>query len=212
MLKVNEIFYSLQGESTQAGRPCVFVRLAGCNLRCAYCDTGYAYENGIEMSVGQVLRAVAKYDCPLVLITGGEPLIQEDVFELIDQLLEHEYSIMLETNGSREIQPVPEGVMTILDLKCPASGESDKNIYANIDYLGPVDNCKFVISDRRDYEWASDVIFDYGIDEMCEVLMSPVPGRLEPRELAEWILKDHMPVRLQLQLHKLLWGVEVKGK
>ena len=212
MLKVNEIFYSLQGESSQSGRPCTFIRLAGCNLRCSYCDTGYAYENGIEMSVDQVVRTVAKYDCPLVLVTGGEPLIQDEVVDLMDRLLELEYLVMLETNGSRDIKSVPEGVMVVLDMKCPGSGEMDNNLYSNIDYLGPMDNCKFVLTDRRDYEWASDVIFDYNINELCEVLMSPVFGSLNPRTLAEWILKDHMPVRLQLQMHKVLWGGEVEGK
>ena len=212
MLKVNEIFYSLQGESSQAGRPCVFVRLAGCNLRCKYCDTQNAYENGIEMSVDQVVRAVAKYSCPLVLVTGGEPLVQPDSLELMDKLLELEYYVMLETNGSQNIQPVPEGVLVVLDMKCPGSGEVDKNLYSNIDYLGPMDNCKFVIGDRKDYEWASDVIFDYGINELSEVLLSPAYEILDPIQLAEWILKDKMPVRLQLQLHKLVWGPKVQGK
>lgn len=212
MLKVNEIFYSIQGESSLAGRPCTFIRLAGCNLRCKYCDTDYAYGNGILMSKDQVLRTVAKYDCPLVLITGGEPLMQEESFPLMDALLEHEYQVMLETNGSLAVQNVPEGVLLVMDIKCPGSGEMDKNLYTNIDYLGPADNCKFVITDRRDYEWASDVLFDYGINELCEVLMSPCHGTIEPRELAEWILKDHMPVRLQLQLHKMVWGPDVEGR
>jgi 7-carboxy-7-deazaguanine synthase len=212
LLKVNEIFYSIQGESSLAGRPCTFIRLAGCNLRCKYCDTDYAYGNGILMSKDQVLRTVAKYDCPLVLITGGEPLMQEESFPLMDALLEHEYQVMLETNGSLAVQNVPEGVLLVMDIKCPGSGEMDKNLYTNIDYLGPADNCKFVITDRRDYEWASDVLFDYGINELCEVLMSPCHGMIEPRELAEWILKDHMPVRLQLQLHKMVWGPDVEGR
>ena len=212
MLKVNEIFYSIQGESSLAGRPCLFIRLAGCNLRCKYCDTDYAYGNGIMMSVDQVLRAAAKYDCPLVLITGGEPLMQEDSFHLMDKLIEHEYQVMLETNGTLAVQNVPEGVLLVMDIKCPGSGETEKNLYTNIDYLGPADNCKFVLTDRNDYEWASDVIFDYGINELCEVLMSPCHDKLEPRELAEWILKDHMPVRLQLQLHKMVWGPDVQGR
>lgn len=212
MLKINEIFYSLQGESAYAGRPCVFVRLAGCNLRCVYCDTKHAYEGGIEMNVEQVLRTVSKYECPLVLVTGGEPLMQPESLELMDKLLEHEYIVMLETNGSQDIRNVPEGVMVVIDMKCPGSGEMDKNMYSNIDYLGPTDNCKFVIGDRTDYEWAADVIFDYGINELCEVLMSPAHGRIAPDMLADWILKDRMPVRLQLQLHKVLWGAEVEGR
>ena len=212
MLKINEIFYSLQGESTMAGRPCIFIRLAGCNLRCAYCDTKNAYDKGIMMSVDQVLRAINKYDCPLALVTGGEPLMQEHAFSLIDKLMDLNYQVMLETNGSQDIQKVPEGVLTVLDFKCPGSGESDKNLYSNIDFLSPVDNVKFVITDRTDYEWASDVIFDYGIFEMCEVLMSPAHGILDIRQLGEWILHDHMPVRLQPQLHKLLWGAEVEGR
>lgn len=212
LLKVNEIFYSLQGESTMMGRPCVFVRLTGCNLRCAYCDTKNAYENGIMMSVDQVVRAITKYDCPMVMITGGEPLMQESSYALIDKLLDAGYQVMLETNGTQDIQRIPEGVMSVVDFKCPSSGESDKILYSNIDFLTPTDNAKFVIGDRADYEWASDLIFDYGLVELCEVLMSPVHGSIEPRTLAEWILKDHMPVRLQMQLHKLLWGAEVEGK
>ena len=212
MLKINEIFYSLQGESSLAGRPCTFIRMAGCNLRCRYCDTRYAYSNGILMNMDQVLRTVSKYDCPLVLITGGEPLMQDESFALMDKLLELEYQVMLETNGTQPVQNVPEGVVLVMDLKCPSSGEMDKNLYTNIDYLGPADNCKFVIGDRRDYEWASDVIFDYGINELCEVLMSAAHGIIEPREIAEWILKDHMPVRFQLQLHKIIWGADVEGR
>lgn len=212
LLKVNEIFYSLQGESTMMGRPCVFARLTGCNLRCVYCDTKNAYENGIMMSVDQVVRAVTKYDCPMVMITGGEPLMQESSYTLIDKLLDAGYQVMLETNGTQDIQRIPEGVMSVVDFKCPSSGESDKILYSNIDFLTPTDNAKFVIGDRADYEWASDLIFDYGLVELCEVLMSPVHGSIEPQTLAEWILKDHMPVRLQLQLHKLLWGAEVEGK
>jgi 7-carboxy-7-deazaguanine synthase len=212
LLKINEIFYSIQGESSLAGRPCTFIRLAGCNLRCSYCDTDYAYSNGILMNVDQVLRTVAKHDCPLVLITGGEPLMQEESLVLMDKLIELEYQVMLETNGSLPVQNVPEGVLLVMDIKCPGSGEMEKNLYTNIDYLGAADNCKFVISDRRDYEWASDVIFDYGINELCEVLMSPCHGKIEPRELAEWILKDHMPVRLQLQLHKMVWGNDTEGR
>jgi len=158
------------------------------------------------------LRAINKYDCPLALVTGGEPLMQEHAFSLIDKLMDLNYQVMLETNGSQDIQKVPEGVLTVLDFKCPGSGESDKNLYSNIDFLSPVDNVKFVITDRTDYEWASDVIFDYGIFEMCEVLMSPAHGILDIRQLGEWILHDHMPVRLQPQLHKLLWGAEVEGR
>jgi len=212
VLTINEIFYSLQGESTLAGKPCTFVRLAGCNMRCTYCDTRNAYDNGIEMSVEHVLRALTKYDCPLVLLTGGEPLMQENISDLIDRMLDLGYQVMLETNGSRDIQKVPEGVLTVMDIKCPSSGESENVMYSNIDYLAPTDNVKFVIGDRRDYEWASDVIFDYGIHELCEVLMSPVHGKIESVQLAEWILHDKMPVRLQLQLHKLLWGPEVQGR
>jgi 7-carboxy-7-deazaguanine synthase len=212
MLTVNEIFHSIQGESTQAGRPCVFVRLTACDLRCSWCDTPYAFVEGRKMSVDDVVAAVGYYGCPLVEITGGEPLLQEDVYELMNRLLEAGQTVMLETGGHRTIARVPAAVLKVVDVKCPGSGESAKNDWSNLDRLAPHDEVKFVISDRADYEFARDIMRRYGLPgRAAAVLLSPVHGVLEPQALSEWILTDRLPARLQIQVHKYIWGPTTRG-
>jgi 7-carboxy-7-deazaguanine synthase len=212
-LRVNEVFYSLQGESSFSGRPCVFVRLTGCNLRCVYCDTVYAYEFGEDKTIEEVLSRIASYPCPLVEITGGEPLIKAETQLLITRLLDAEYRVLLETNGSRDISRVDERCIRILDIKCPGSGEAASTDWKNLGRLRPGDEVKFVLTDRGDYDFAKAVLarhdFPHGLVE--EIHYSPVSDKLAPRSLAEWILNDHLPVRLHLQLHKIIWGPEARG-
>ena len=212
MLTVNEIFYSIQGESTRAGRPCVFVRLTGCDLRCSWCDTEYAFFEGQKRSLEDVIAEVERYQCPLVEITGGEPLIQDDVYPLMDALLARGRTVMLETGGHRPIGRVPKEVVKIVDVKCPASGEAGKNEWNNLEALAPHDEVKFVVQDRADYEFARDVITKFQLPGTCAaVLMSPVHGVLDPRVLSEWMLADRLPARLQLQVHKLIWAPDTRG-
>jgi 7-carboxy-7-deazaguanine synthase len=212
VLTVNEIFHSIQGESTRAGRPCVFVRLTACDLRCSWCDTPYAFHEGRKMTVKDVLAEVAERDCELVEITGGEPLLQEDVYLLMDRLLALGRTVMLETGGHRSIERVPREVLKIVDVKCPGSGECHRNDWANLDRLAVHDEVKFVLRDRTDYEFARDVMTRHGLaSRTAAVLMSPVHGVMHPRTLAEWILADRLPVRLQLQLHKYIWDPDVRG-
>ena len=212
MLTVNEIFYSIQGESTFAGRPCVFVRLTACDLRCTWCDTPYAFYEGGKMSIDDVMAEVDRHGCPLVEITGGEPLLQEDVYPLMDRLLASGRTVMLETGGHRPITRVPREVLKIVDVKCPASGESDKNDWANLDRLAAHDEVKFVIQDRADYEFARDVVARHDLTaRAAAVLFSPVHGILDAKILSEWILQDRLAVRLQLQLHKFIWHPSTRG-
>src|SRR5438552_8244903 len=212
MLTINEIFYSIQGESTRAGEPCVFVRLTACDLRCVWCDTPYAFHEGRKMSVDDVVAAVDRHGCPLVEITGGEPLLQDDVYPLMDRLLAGGRTVMLETGGHRPIDRVPAAVVKIVDVKCPGSGEVDKNDWRNIDRLSLHDEVKFVVKDRVDYEFARDAIARHDLPSRCAaVLLSPVHGELNPRVLSEWMLADHLPARLQLQLHKFIWEPATKG-
>ena len=212
MLTVNEIFYSIQGESTRAGQPCVFVRLTACDLRCSWCDTAYAFHEGRKRTLDEVLRDVDQYGCGLVEITGGEPLLQEDVYPLMQRLLDSGRTVLLETGGHRSISAVPGDVIKIVDVKCPASGEALKNHWENLDLLAAHDEVKFVIQDRADYEFALDVMRRYQLPTRCAaVLFSPVHGVLEPRTLSEWILEDGAPVRLQLQLHKYIWSPTTRG-
>ncbi len=211
-LTINEIFHSIQGESTRAGLPCVFVRLTACDLRCAWCDTPYAFHEGHKESVADVVAAVERYGCRLVEITGGEPLLQEDVYPLIDELFARGLTVMIETGGHRSIRRVPPAVIKILDLKCPASGESHRNDWTNIQHLSPHDEVKFVVQDRGDYEFAKEAIAAHGLASRCAaVLLSPVHGVLDPKTLAEWILADRLPVRMQVQLHKYIWHPNTRG-
>ena len=212
MLTINEIFHSIQGESTHAGLPCVFVRLTACDLRCSWCDTPYAFHEGRKVSLDDVVTQVEAYGCPLVEITGGEPLLQPDVYPLMDRLLEKGYSVMVETGGHISVDRVPSDVVRIMDVKCPGSGESHRNHWANLDRLAPHDEVKFVIKDRADYEYARDVLARHDLASRCRaVLFSPVHQVLESKELAAWILADRLPVRLQLQAHKYIWGAHVRG-
>jgi len=212
MLTINEIFYSVQGESTRAGELCVFVRLTACDLRCSWCDTPYAFHEGRKMSVDDVLAAIDRYACPLVEITGGEPLLQDDVYPLMERLLADGRRVMLETGGHRSIAKVPPAVLKVVDVKCPGSGEAAKNDWDNLGRLAPHDEVKFVIQDRADYDFAKDVIERYGLaDRVRAVLLSPVHGVLEPRTLSEWMLADRLPARLQLQLHKYIWSPTTRG-
>jgi len=212
VLTVNEIFHSIQGESTYAGQPCVFVRLTACDLRCRWCDTAYAFGEGRKMSVDDVIEAVEAYACPTVEITGGEPLLQADVYPLMQRLLDAGKTVLLETGGHRSIEAVPAGVIRVIDVKCPGSGESERTDWSNLRQLTPADQVKFVIADRADYEFAREVVEREGLAARCAaVLFSPVHGEFSPRQLAEWMLADRLPVRLQLQLHKFIWDPQTRG-
>jgi 7-carboxy-7-deazaguanine synthase len=212
-LTVNEVFYSIQGESSFAGRPCVFIRLTGCNLRCSYCDTRYAYEEGTEMELDSIMDQVSSCRCPLVEITGGEPLIQEDTPQLIRRLLERNFRVLLETNGSQNIQRVDDRCIKVVDMKCPSSGMEARNDLENLNRLGSGDELKFVIGNRMDFEYAKGVLEEFRkyFPTMTPVHFSPVFGELEPKLLAQWILEEHLEVRLQLPLHKILWDPNQRG-
>ena len=212
MLTVNEIFHSIQGESTHSGRPCVFVRLTACDLRCSWCDTPYAFTEGRKVSVDDVVSQVGTYGCELVEITGGEPLLQRDVYPLMRTLLERGHEVLIETGGHLSVAEVPEGVARIVDVKCPGSGEAHRNYWPNLEVLTAQDEVKFVIRDRADYEYARDVVARHGlIPRVAAVLFSPVHDVLPPADLAAWILQDRLAVRLQLQSHKYIWGAHVRG-
>jgi 7-carboxy-7-deazaguanine synthase len=212
MLTINEIFHSIQGESSRAGQLCVFVRLTACDLRCSWCDTPYAFHEGRKMSVDEVVAAVESYGSPLVEITGGEPLLQDDVYPLMDRLLAAGRTVMLETGGHRPTSRVPAAVLKIVDIKCPASGEAAKNDWSNLERLEPHDEVKFVVQDRVDYEFARAAIARHELSSRAgAVLISPVHGLLDPKTLAEWMLADRLPARLQLQLHKYIWSPTTRG-
>ncbi len=210
-VKITEIFYSLQGESTHAGLPTVFVRLTGCPLRCDYCDTAYAFSGGRGMSLAEILSQVAAYAPRRVTVTGGEPLAQPRSLDLLTRLCDAGYAVSLETGGAHDISAVDARVERVMDLKTPASGECERNLYSNVEHLRAGDQVKFVICDRDDYEWAKRQVKRHLLAARCEVLFSPAWQRQDAAALADWILADHLPVRLQLQLHKLLWG-DVPGR
>ncbi len=211
-LVVNEIFLSIQGESTHAGRPCAFVRLTGCNLRCNYCDTEYAFFEGRRMSVQEILQKLDEYGCDLIEITGGEPLLQEGVHQLIALLLSQNHTVMIETSGASDVSKLDSRVIKVMDLKCPGSGESSRNLWSNIDHLTAHDEVKFVLSDRDDYEWARDVLKKYDLSSRVNaVLMSCAFGRIEAARLAAWMLEDRLPARLQIQMHKHIWPPDMRG-
>lgn len=211
MLRVTEIFHSIQGESTFVGRPCVFVRLTGCPLRCTWCDTEYAFYGGREDSIDRILDAVRAYGCPLVEVTGGEPLAQPQTLELLKVLCEQDFTVLLETSGALDTSGVDPRVRIILDVKCPASGMTERMHWANVERLRSQDEAKFVVQDRTDYDWAKDVVARYRMLDRCTVLFSPVFGRLDPQRLAEWVLADRLPIRFQLQLHKHIWAPDMRG-
>ncbi len=210
-LKINEIFYSIQGESTYAGRPCVFVRLTYCNLRCTYCDTEYAFYRGLERSIDEILEEVSTYRCRLVEVTGGEPLIQRETTQLLERLLEEGYEVLLETSGAWPVEDVPDGVRIIMDLKTPGSGMVASNRWQNLQHLDSDDEIKFVLCDRADYEWARGVIGEHDLTVHHSVLLSPSYDELDPRLLSEWVLADGLPVRVQLQIHKFIWSPSARG-
>ena len=216
-LRITEIFHSVQGESTWAGLPCTFVRLTGCPLRCTWCDTEYAFHGGEKMSLDEIVERVREIGTPVVELTGGEPLIHRNAFVLVERLLDDGFTVLVETSGAVDIAPLDPRAHRIMDLKCPGSGESDRNLWSNLAHLTERDEIKFVISDRADYEWARSVIREHGLDDRVRagtlraLLFSPVWDAVEWRDLAEWILEDRLPARFQLQLHKLIWGANVPG-
>lgn len=205
-LRITEIFYSLQGESLTAGCPTAFIRLTGCPLRCGYCDTGYAFQGGQWLGLLDILARVAAYQPRYVTVTGGEPLAQKDCLKLLRELCDAGYTVSLETSGALAVDEVDPRVIKVMDLKTPGSGEVERNRYENLGALGRNDQVKFVICNRADYQWARDIIDHYQLDATCEILFSPSHGQQDATELADWILDDRLPVRLQLQLHKQLWG------
>ncbi len=211
MLKVNEIYHSIQGESTNAGLQCVFVRLTGCNLRCTYCDTEYAFFEGKERSIDEIIEEVKKYNCKLVELTGGEPLMQAESFELMKKLCDKDFDVMLETSGNMPLKEVDKRVKIIMDLKCPSSGMMDKNLYENVNHLKKDDEVKFVIGNCEDYDWMKEIISKYNLQNKCTLLASVVFGKFEPLTLVNWILEDKLEVRFQLQMHKFIWHPETKG-
>ncbi len=210
-LRVSEIFFSLQGEATRVGLPTVFVRLTGCPLRCTWCDTTYAFTGGQSLTLDEVLERVAAFPTRQVCVTGGEPLAQKSCLDLLTALCDRGYDVSLETSGALDISPVDARVSRIVDLKAPGSGEVARNRWENLECLGPRDELKIIIASREDYYWARARIADHGLPGRCPILLSPAQGQLEPRELAEWIIADGLPVRFQMQLHKLLWG-NMQGK
>jgi 7-carboxy-7-deazaguanine synthase len=210
-MRVTEIFHSIQGESTYAGRPCAFVRLTGCPLRCVWCDSEYTFSGGTDLALDDVLARVRAFGCRLVEVTGGEPLHQPEAFALIERLCAEGYEVLVETSGAIDISPVDPRAHIILDVKCPGSGMMNRMDWTNLDRLAGKDEVKFVLKDRADYEFARQVVAAYGLAGRCPVLFSPVFGELDPRQLAEWVLADRLPVRLQLQLHKFIWDPTTKG-
>ncbi len=212
MLTVNEIFHSIQGESTHAGRPCVFVRLTACDLRCRWCDTPYAFHDGRRMTVDEVIADVDARGCDVVEVTGGEPLLQADVYPLMQRLLDSGKTVLIETGGHRRIAEIPAGVIRIMDVKCPGSGEAESNDWENLAYLTPRDEVKFVIADRADYEFASTIVRrEKLVGRVNAVLFSPVHGELDPKTLSQWVIDDRLPVRVQLQVHKYIWSPTTRG-
>ena len=205
-LRISEIFYSLQGETSRVGLPTVFVRLTGCPLRCHYCDTAYAFTGGHNMTLQAILDEIHKYPTRYVTVTGGEPLAQKNCLILLKNLCDEGYQVSLETSGALDVSQVDTRVMKILDIKSPASGEESKNLWSNLGYLTAQDEIKFVLCDEADYIWAKMVLKQRALTEKCEVLFSPAQGQLSPTDLADWILRDQLTVRMQLQLHKILWG------
>ena len=210
-LKINEIYYSVQGESTHAGRPCIFIRLTYCNLRCSYCDTEYAFYDGKDMEITYIMSEIKRWDCNLVEVTGAEPLFQDECIDLLNELVNSNYEVMLETGGSLSISDVPKKVVKIVDFKCPSSGMVKKNLWSIVDDLQAHDEVKFVIGNREDFDWAKDRITEYSMDKICTLLFSPTFGEINPQQIVEWILAENLPVRMQLQMHKMIWSPEEKG-
>jgi 7-carboxy-7-deazaguanine synthase len=216
-LRVTEIFHSIQGESTWAGLPCTFIRLTGCPLRCVWCDTEYAFHGGERMTLDEIVARADAIGTPLIELTGGEPLVHRNAFPLVARLLDRGYTVLVETSGAIDVAPLDPRAHKIMDLKCPGSGESAKNLWSNLGHLTARDEVKFVIADRADYEWAVAAILEHRLDERVRagelkaLIFSPVWESMDFRELAEWVLRDGLPVRMQVQLHKVIWGANVPG-
>tara|TARA_Y100001970_G_scaffold134911_2_gene166050 strand:- start:48639 stop:49280 length:642 start_codon:yes stop_codon:yes gene_type:complete len=210
-LKINEIYYSIQGESSFSGLPCIFIRLTYCNLRCSYCDSEYTFHNGEKIDIKDIINQIKQYPCKLVQVTGGEPLFQKNCINLLKTLVEEQYNVLLETSGSLSIEKVPKEVINIIDFKCPSSKMQKKNLWENLDYIKTNDQIKFVIGNKEDYEWTKDKIYKYNLDKKCEILISPVYNNIKSEEIVNWILKDNLKVRFQIQLHKEIWPEEKRG-
>jgi len=210
-LKVNEIYYSIQGESTHVGRPCIFIRLTYCNLRCTYCDTEYAFYEGKDIEIPEIMAKIKQWNCNLVEVTGGEPLFQDECNDLLNELTNQNYEVLLETGGSLSISDVPIEIVKIVDFKCPSSGMEKKNLWSIVNDLQPHDEVKFVIGDREDFDWAKEMLNKYSLNEKCSILFSPTFGKIDPSLIVEWILEGDIPVRMQLQMHKHIWESEGKG-
>ena len=210
-LKINEIYFSIQGESTHVGRPCIFIRLTYCNLRCTYCDTEYAFYDGEDMENVDIIKKIQQWDCNLVEVTGGEPLFQKECIDLLKKLVSSNYEVMLETGGSLSISDVPNEVIKIVDFKCPSSAMEKKNLWSIVDNLQPHDEVKFVIGNREDFDWGKEKITKYSLNKICTLLFSPSFGVIDPQQIVEWILAANLPVRMQLQMHKMIWSPEEKG-
>lgn len=211
-MKINEIFKSIQGETTFQGLPSVFIRTTGCNLRCSWCDTKYAYSEGGDYSIDELLKIVEKFNCQYAVITGGEPLGQKETPVLVEQLINNGYKVLVETNGSMDISVLNPEAFKIMDIKCPSSNMADKILWENIQHLSYHDEVKFIIADYDDYAWAKSVIESYSLSQICTILLSPAFGSLKPELMADWIINDNLSVRMQLQIHKYIWGPDARGK
>jgi 7-carboxy-7-deazaguanine synthase len=211
-MRITEIYQSVQGESSFAGLPCVFVRTTGCDLRCEWCDSEFTFTGGTQMTLDQIMAEVAKYDCHLVELTGGEPLLQTEIYELATRLGDAGHTVLIETGGHRDISKLDPRVIRIMDLKCPASGECEKNLWSNLEHLRPVDEVKFVIADRADYDWTVQVIRKHGLEDRVQILISTAFDRVEPQQVVAWMLEDKLRARFQLQLHKYIWPPDARGR
>ena len=211
ILKINEIYHSIQGESSFNGLPCIFIRLTYCNLRCSYCDSEYTFHEGQDMSINEILDKIKGYSCKLVEVTGGEPLFQKGCINLLQKLIDLDYKVLLETSGSLTIKYVPKEVINIIDFKCPSSNMKKKNLWENVNYLKENDEVKFVIEDKQDYNWAKEKIKKYNLTDKCNILMSPSYNKIKPKKITEWILKDNLDIRFQIQLHKEIWKDTDRG-
>lgn len=211
-MRITEIYKSIQGESSYAGLPCVFVRTTGCDLRCSWCDSEFTFAGGARMTVDEIIREVEKYDCNLVELTGGEPMLQADINELAARLADSGHTVLIETGGHRDVSKLDPRVVRIMDLKCPASGECHKNLWANLETLRPTDEVKFVVADRGDYEWARDVIRQHHLEDRVKILISTAFGLVMPEEVVAWMLEDRVRARFQLQLHKYIWPPDARRR
>lgn len=211
-MRITEIYQSIQGESSYAGTPCVFVRTTGCDLRCSWCDSEFTFTGGTAMTLDLIMAEVEKYNCELVELTGGEPLLQHDIYELATRLADAGHTVLIETGGHRDISKLDARVIRIMDLKCPASSECEKNLWSNLEHLRPIDEVKFVIADRGDYEWTLKTIREHCLEDRAKLLISTAFGLVEPSQVVGWMLEDKLRARFQLQLHKYIWPPEERGR